>query len=861
MNFGADADQFFNETAYKVLNAQGLAAAGSVIVSWNPDTDTTTVNRLHILRNGQDIDVLAQGKTFTVLRRETNLERAALDGTLTANLMLEGLQVGDIVDLATTTRHADPVFKGHSESGVAMARPAAVGRVYFRMIWPASKRMAWSATEGLGQPQPTTGADGTELVVDLKDAEAPRAPALAPARFGYVGVLEASQFADWAEVSGLMAPLYEKAATLSANSSLRAEIDKIKSAYPDAKARAMAALRLVEDQTRYVFLGLNNGGYVPANADLTWSRRFGDCKAKTALLLALLHGLGVEAQPALVSTTAGDGLDQRLPRLQVFDHVIVKARIGGKIYWLDGTRLGDRTLDLIPIPDDHWALPVQAQNARLEPLKPPALEAPGFESRVQLDESGGIDAPAPIHAEHIFTGDAGIAANLAFISQAAADAQHQMRAYWRDQIPWASAKSVAFTYDEARATAVLKMDGMATPEWSTHGNARDFNIQDSSLGADKSFARDPGPHADAPFGVAHPFYKKWTVSVIEPKGGGAARFIGGKDVDQTIAGVAYFRRSIVVGSVATTVASERSLAPEFPASEAVSAATALRKLASADVVLRLDSMGQVVASEPEAPSMATPKDAIDFELSGASKLSSGDFAAAQSDFDQAVRLEPAVAKHIYNRGVAEFKQGRLDLAQADFKSALKLNPDDEYALIGLGRLSLLARDWHGARIDFDRAIETSHEQAHTILVIADYYDIAGQWRDAADLLKRPIPETATPAEKASWLNGRCWSGAHLGTDLTAALAACDASLIIAPQKTATLDSRGYVLLTLNRFEEAAEAYDAVLKINPSHASSLFGRGLAKMRLGQAALAQDDMAKARAIDPSIAKSFEGVGARP
>ena len=45
-------------------------------------------------------------------------------------------------------------------------------------------------------------------------------------------------------------------------------------------------------------------------AATTWSRRYGDCKGKTALLIALLRGLGIEAEAALVSTDFGDGLDE-----------------------------------------------------------------------------------------------------------------------------------------------------------------------------------------------------------------------------------------------------------------------------------------------------------------------------------------------------------------------------------------------------------------------------------------------------------------------------------------------------------------------------------------------------------------------
>jgi len=74
---------------------------------------------------------------------------------------------------------------------------------------------------------------------------------------------------------------------------------------------------------RYVLLAIDDGGYVPAPADTTWSRRFGDCKGKTVLLLALLRELGIDARPALVSVQGGDGLNERLPMVGAFDHVFV----------------------------------------------------------------------------------------------------------------------------------------------------------------------------------------------------------------------------------------------------------------------------------------------------------------------------------------------------------------------------------------------------------------------------------------------------------------------------------------------------------------------------------------------------------
>ena len=299
-------------------------------INWDPESETVTVHSLHIIRGAQVIDVLASQK-FTVLRRETDLERAMLNGVLTATLQPDGLQVGDILELSYSLAHHDPVMRGHSELILGVIPGASIAHLHVRETWPSSKAIRWRERPGLNPASVVTTPDGeTELVVDEDNATHAKAPDGAPPRFSDASNVEASDFKDWTELSALMAPLYAKAETLSASSSLKAEATKIRAASSDPKVQAAAALRLVQDQIRYLFLGMNQGGYVPADADATWTRRFGDCKGKTAVLLALLHELGIDAEPAIVSTQAGDGMDERLPNVELFDHVLVRARGRGK---------------------------------------------------------------------------------------------------------------------------------------------------------------------------------------------------------------------------------------------------------------------------------------------------------------------------------------------------------------------------------------------------------------------------------------------------------------------------------------------------------------------------------------------------
>jgi hypothetical protein len=154
----------YAETAMRIQNAQGLEA-GNISFNWNPATDIVTVNKLQIRRGTKVIDVLGSGQTFTVLRRESNLEAAMLDGSLTANIQPEGLQAGDIVDLATTVEHSDPVLKRHVEGVFADWNGLPIEQGKVRVIWPSDIKMKVRQSVGLPAAQPTRR--GGSMVLEL----------------------------------------------------------------------------------------------------------------------------------------------------------------------------------------------------------------------------------------------------------------------------------------------------------------------------------------------------------------------------------------------------------------------------------------------------------------------------------------------------------------------------------------------------------------------------------------------------------------------------------------------------------------------------------------------------------------------
>ncbi len=836
--FGPQGDEFFQEYATKILTPQGLSDAGNFILPWDPDTDTLTIHRLNIIRDGKVIDQLAGGKNVTILRRETNLEMGMLDGALTATVQPTGLQVGDVVDIAYTTLSHDPVLRDHTVGFAGPYQSGVIGRYYMHVAWPKSKPVRWRATDGMPKPQVAQTAQGAELLIDQANVSVPKAPAKAPYRFKVLGLIEFSQFADWSELSALMAPLYAKAAALAPESSLKAEIQAIAAASSDPEVRAGAALKLVEDKTRYVALSLNGGGYVPADADLTWSRRFGDCKGKTALLLALLQALGVDAEPVLVNTEHGDGMDQRLPEL-LFDHVIVRAHIKGRDYWLDATRQGDRDLELLTTPYYRWVLPVRATGATLEPLKPGPFADPNFESIVKLDATGGLDVPAPAHVQRVYRGEDGLDMYLNLSNRSRADAERDMKDYWRRKISWVDPKTASFAFDEATHTTTLTMDGLAKIEWSPSGGARDFTAYDSSLGFEANFDREPGLHQDAPYEVAYPSYNKWTVIVRLPNKGIGFDLLNAHE-DKTVAGVRYQRESSIdADGVATLTAIDQALAPEFPAAEARTAAAALRQMSQYTGAIRaggsqvmLTRCLEQTADANIANCSAIIEDktsksedlAAAYGQRGRWRVSRHESDLALKDLDKAITLNPHSVGSLVNRGEAHRSRREFDLAIADYDQALALKSNDTAALVDRGLSRIGKGEFDKAIADFDAALRVSPDLHIARVDRALAYRGGGN----VDLAMADLDSVLKQKPDYAWAHFIRGGLRAQTAQFDKALEDFDEAVRLDPNSAENLIARGSLHADRSRFDLALMDFDAALRLQPESSAAYYGRGRAEM---------------------------------
>jgi hypothetical protein len=475
--------------------------------------DDITVHELKLVRGSKVIDVLASGKSFTVLRRETDLEAAKLDGILTATLQVDGVEVGDIIVLATTITTKDPVLGSHVETISGTWNGFSVERAHLRMEWPKDRTLRLRSGGALPSLATVQGSATQSVELNLSKLEPEILPKGAPGRFQRGRFVEASDFRDWSDISDLLAPHFAKASVIGPSGSLRDEVNRIKRESQDPAKRTQAALRLVQDKIRYVAIQMGANGLVPASAEATWASRYGDCKAKTALLLALLSELGVQGEPVLVSAGDGDGLDARLPLVGLFDHVLVRANVGGRTVWLDGTRSGDLSLALLDTPHFRWGLPLRPK-AQLIAIRPEPPTQPLEQRTLQIDARNGVYAPAPAKAEIVYRGDAAKILNAALNNVAGEQRNQALEGFWKQRFDDIEPSKVSAQYDEGAATMRFSLEGTAKLDWSDGF----WRVPWSKSGYKADFSRPAGPNRDAPFELDYPSFVEVTTSIQLPPG-------------------------------------------------------------------------------------------------------------------------------------------------------------------------------------------------------------------------------------------------------------------------------------------------------------------------------------------------------
>jgi hypothetical protein len=381
----------------------------------------------------------------------------------------------------------------------------------------------------------------------------------------------------------------------------------------------------------------------------------------------------------LVSSKGGDGTDSHLPTPAAFDHVVVRATIDGKSYWLDGTRLGDRRLGSLPPPVFRWGLPLRSGAVALEAVPPQPPLTPLLSEITDIDARAGFDSPAHVSVEDIIRGDAAVASQRQLSGLAHADVDRALDGYWR-QRGWndVDAMKVSWRFDDNGATLVLKAAFDEKQAWDGDDQeGRSLEVRHGGFYPPDQHKRPAEQDQTAPWLTDFPAYTRSTTIIRLPPPTSRWRWdFSEAPMHRQLGGVSYWREAALRDGVFRSTKSERTVAPEITAAEARAANDPDPKFDN--LISHVLQVRRVDGHEVSAP--ITNAQAQRLVTTAAEAVKAGHAADALAALDQAVALEPESATILKRRGEALSRLGRHEAALADFDAAWQIDPLDAAAV-------------------------------------------------------------------------------------------------------------------------------------------------------------------------------------
>jgi tetratricopeptide (TPR) repeat protein len=871
INISGPTTTTYANVSSRVASAETLTASSTLNLPWHPDKGDLFIHRVNLIRGDQVIDPIAKGQKFSVLRREANLEQAQINGILTASMQIEGVQVGDVVVLEFSISSTDPALAGRVNTFMPLSLgQVSVGQARVRMMWDAKRKLNWRVGGSFGAYKERTVGSNKELEIQAPFPNLPTMPTDAPPRMQFPLALDASDFTDWKDVSRVASALYLPKPDDLNDAAWKAEVAQIAARSTNPKDRAADALRLVQEKIRYLFNGMAQGNYTPAPATETWSRRYGDCKAKTLLLLTLLKQLGIEAEPALVNARSGDWVTRFLPGFQVFDHIVVRAQIDGQTYWLDGTQLGTRLADMADIPAFVWALPLRAGGADLERLNSAPPARPLEQVNLAIDASAGLAFPAPYKATIAIRGEANLLLRATQSAVKAKDFDEMLDGIVEAAIVDGTVTSRSVKFDDESGLAIVEGTGLVNMGWKAKDGQQRSEIStevgEFSLDVDRS-SQD---QLDTPIWVVFPQSAKKTMSIKLPDGGKGFSISGTPKTSASVLGISFQSELGIKGDTATFTETRVATKMEVPASSLGASRAELVK-AQANIIAvtapttypgrkaeiaaarKAGLTKPLVAAYSSSVASAAPDDTS--KLLDRARFYEGieDTALALKDLDRALAIDRTADTLLWRaRLTAKSNQAS---AIKDIMAAQELEPDSKDVLEQLIDIRLERKEYDLALSDIGEVQASGGKPADMLSLRAKVFEKSGKFDEAFAELGKAI--VAAPGD-ADLLNELCWMKATNNKALESALKDCTKAIALMDEPYQALDSRGFVFLRLSKYDDAITDFEAALKAKPDLPASLFGRGLAKVAKGDVANGQSDMKAAIAIESDLVKTYTGYG---
>ena len=389
--------------ATQVNSSSRLAEIGQFSITFIPAYQKLILHRVAILRGNEVLD-RTRTANIRVLDNENDAGKGYYLGESKAQLLLEDVKAGDTLWIIYTVEGTNPVFGSTWNEHLPWPKQSPIELRKVSVLQPVGHQVQWGIVgdtqSGLAQPTVEQRNGMTKLVFKQSAVPATEYEPSTPPDLVPIPVLDFSEYKNWNQVALWANALFSGTAPSAEMQALARKFTA-----DTLEERASQALHWVQDDIRYFSVSMGENSHRPQPPEMVLKRRFGDCKDKTQLLVALYHAMGIEAQPVLLHALSPKLPAQFLPSPGSFNHAIVRLVLDGKTYFVDPTQEDERGLiSTLPVPvPSAAALVVSNDSTGLINLPEEKLDEPLVDRSEQLTV-GSLHGDAQLYLRLTYRG-------------------------------------------------------------------------------------------------------------------------------------------------------------------------------------------------------------------------------------------------------------------------------------------------------------------------------------------------------------------------------------------------------------------------------------------------------------------------
>lgn len=315
------------------VTEQGLAGVSQIEVEYDPSYQKAAIHKVVVYRAGRVIDRTRE-INLQILNEEKERRSGILNGKHTLYANLSDIRKGDTIEYSYSKTGENPVLGSHYNYAFSVSYSVPVGRLFRRILLAKGSQpnIVYQQTQLLPEVIET---NVTEYSWKIDNPAVIYTESSVPSWYSAQGQIQLSNFNSWEEVKQHCISLFKSPDYNDRE--LNVIADSISRSSSDTESQITAAVDFVQTHVRYS--GNENGIYshVPRTPDIILRNRYGDCKEKSVLLVALLKKLGVSAFPVLVNTDLGERVKEQVPSINAFNHAIIVISYNNELFFVDPT--------------------------------------------------------------------------------------------------------------------------------------------------------------------------------------------------------------------------------------------------------------------------------------------------------------------------------------------------------------------------------------------------------------------------------------------------------------------------------------------------------------------------------------------